>query len=40
MENRILNDFERVMAVGTKRAIGISETADLLGFLLKTISRV
>ncbi len=36
-----LNDFERGMVVGTRRAgLSISKTADLLGFSLTTISRV
>uniref|UniRef100_A0AAR2LX54 Tc3 transposase DNA binding domain-containing protein n=1 Tax=Pygocentrus nattereri TaxID=42514 RepID=A0AAR2LX54_PYGNA len=36
-----LNDFERGMAVGARRAgLSISETAGLLGFSRTTISRV
>ena len=36
-----LSDFERGMVVGTRRAgLRMSETADLLGFSLTTISRV
>ncbi len=36
-----LRDFEREMVVGGRRAgLGISETADLLGFSHTTISRV
>ncbi len=40
-EERDLSDFERGMVVGARRAdLSISETADLLGFSLTTISRV
>ncbi len=36
-----LSDFERGMVVGARRAgLSISETADLLGFSLTTISTV
>ncbi len=36
-----LSDFERGMVVGAKRAgLSISETADLMGLSLATISRV
>ncbi len=36
-----LSDFECGMVVGVRRAgLSISETADLLGFLHTTISRV
>ncbi len=36
-----LSDFERGMVVGARRAgLSISKTADLLGFLRTTISRV
>ncbi len=36
-----LGDFERGMVVGARRAgLSISKTADLLGFLRTTISRV
>ncbi len=36
-----LSDFERGMVVGARRAgLSISKTADLLGFLCTTISRV
>ncbi|KAK2824006.1 hypothetical protein Q5P01_021181 [Channa striata] len=36
-----LNGFECVMVVGARRAgLSISETADLLGFSRRTISRV
>ena len=36
-----LSDFERDMVVGARRAgLSISETADLLGFSRKNISRV
>jgi len=39
--NSNLRDFERGMVVGARRAgLSISETADLLGFPHKTISRV
>ncbi|KAI5086988.1 hypothetical protein C0J45_24461, partial [Silurus meridionalis] len=36
-----LSDFEHGIVVGARRAgLSISETADLLGFLRTTISRV
>jgi len=38
---RDLSDFERGVVVGARRTgLSISETADLLGFSLTTISRV
>ncbi len=40
-QNADLSDFERGMVVGARRAgLSISQTADLLGFSRKTISRV
>ncbi len=40
-KKRDLSEFERGMVVGDRRAgLSISKTADLLGFLHITISRV
>ncbi len=40
-KKRDLSDFERGMVVGTRRAgMSISKTADLLGILRTTISRI